>query len=498
MVRYSLNQRKETPLHVAAAGHNIKFITYLVNIMTMLDLELQNEDGNTAFCIAAISGNVAIAKILFQKNQALPIICGTQNMRPLYLAAFYGKRHMLTFLYNQSNRMIGRAWTNDDRDAVLLKCVDADFFEVALQILKDNEELPQDKHIWDMLKGIGQRRLAFPENEMRSFWFYVGESSKATRFLRFLCKRIIMERPKDVIDKISHILFIAARSNNRQFLVELIHEYPDLVWKRNDDGQTIFHISVSHRYHDIYSLIYEIGSMKDLIVPIRDRHGNNLLHLLGKSPVKTAYAYWVTSPFKMHSEYLWVKEVWGLLPPSCRHVKNVAGQTPRDLFLESHKDLASESMKWINATINVSMVVAALICTIGFSVVYQIPGGFDQTQGFPIFLHNGYFIAFVLLVAISFLLSTISIVFFISVFFSLSHIQMGAILNRMLTGQIFLFSSVFFLVMAFIHSFSIIYLKGRVYYLEVGTTSLFASSMLHHRLLFSFLYGGRITIWCQV
>lgn len=147
-------------------------------------------------------------------------------------------------------------------------------------------------------------------------------------------------------------------------------------------------------------------------------------------------------------------------------MKNDAGQTPRDLFLESHKDLASESMKWINATVNVSMVVAALICTIGFSVVYQIPGGFDQAKGYPIFHHNGYFIAFVVLLAISFILSTTSIVFFISVFFSLSHTRMGAILNRLLAGQILLFSSVFFLVMAFIHSFSIIYLKGTAYYLE--------------------------------
>ncbi|KAJ0451384.1 putative ankyrin repeat-containing domain superfamily [Helianthus annuus] len=78
------------------------------------------------------------------------------------------------------------------------------------------------------------------------------------------------ENPKDVFDKIlrrhvvkvynvetypSQVLFIAAKMNNTQFLVELIREYPDLIWKTYDDGQTIFHTAVAQCHHYIYSII---------------------------------------------------------------------------------------------------------------------------------------------------------------------------------------------------------------------------------------------------
>ncbi|MFS7927995.1 putative ankyrin repeat-containing domain-containing protein [Helianthus anomalus] len=79
----------------------------------------------------------------------------------------------------------------------------------------------------------------------------------------------------------SRVLFIAAEVGNTKFLVELIRQYPDLIWKVNDDNQTIFHIAVKNRHEGIYNLLYEIGAMKDLITPLRDSKENNMLHLVG-------------------------------------------------------------------------------------------------------------------------------------------------------------------------------------------------------------------------
>ncbi|KAM0068637.1 hypothetical protein Hdeb2414_s0002g00075441 [Helianthus debilis subsp. tardiflorus] len=39
---------------------------------------------------------------------------------------------------------------------------------------------------------------------------------------------------------------------------------------------------MAHRHEGIYNLLYEIGSMKDLISPFRDQNDNNMLHLVGK------------------------------------------------------------------------------------------------------------------------------------------------------------------------------------------------------------------------
>lgn len=100
-----------------------------MNMMEVADLELHNRDGNTAFCLAAIAGNVAMAKIMVEKNPALPNIQGRDNMMPLYLAAFHGNYAMVTYLYHQPRKMMEDVyWTDDNRDEVLLKCIEAGFF----------------------------------------------------------------------------------------------------------------------------------------------------------------------------------------------------------------------------------------------------------------------------------------------------------------------------------------------------------------------------------
>ncbi|PWA67638.1 Ankyrin repeat-containing protein [Artemisia annua] len=93
---------------------------------------------------------------------------------------------------------------------------------------------------------------------------------------------------------------------NTRFVVELLRAYPDLIWKTNDDNYSIFHVAIMNRHQDIYNLMYEIGSMKDLITPLKDKDGNNMLHLvgltLGKTATKTSRA-----SLLMQRELLWFK-----------------------------------------------------------------------------------------------------------------------------------------------------------------------------------------------
>ncbi|GAU50424.1 hypothetical protein TSUD_300240 [Trifolium subterraneum] len=93
------------PLHKAAlkgdwkeAGSNhVHFVDELVKGMPHDALELQDINGNTAFCFAAAGGNVQIAEIMVQKNALLPSIRGGAGVTPLYLAALQGKSEMAGF-----------------------------------------------------------------------------------------------------------------------------------------------------------------------------------------------------------------------------------------------------------------------------------------------------------------------------------------------------------------------------------------------------------------
>ncbi|MFS7909369.1 putative ankyrin repeat-containing domain, PGG domain, ankyrin repeat-containing domain superfamily [Helianthus anomalus] len=516
--------------------------------MSKMDLELQNADGNTAFCIAAISGNVHMIEIMLKKNPALITICGSENMMPLYLAAYHGNHDVVTFLYDRSDRMIGNNWTDDNRYGVLLKCIQSNIFDVAVRIIKDNEELPQDKHLWDVLHVLSRKPEAFElvrrettpafrailfdtvtpvwrfmwaklalvlnglgelfglnlsatkllvENSLfsrreprlhfkeitaivllRLLWKSSSNRTTAIVLLRLLWKRI-MKKPKDFVDEIlrgpmvlkqispghnmgtypSQVLFIAAKMNNKRFLAELIHGYPDLIWKRNDDGQTIFHIAVAHRHEDIYNLLYEIGSLKDMITPMTDKEGNNILHLAGKKPEKTNFVDRLTSKSEVDRETYWFKKVQRTLPPSCREMKNEEGHTPQELFVETHGEKKSDRTKWIHDTINVSMVVAALVCTISFSVIYSIPGGFNQNNGLPMFLHNKHYITFMIMDVISFIMSSSSIILFLSIVLSRQRVNRISLFQRWLAAQVLLLTSIFFLVVAFCSSFYILYRK---------------------------------------
>lgn len=78
-----------------------RFVAKLVKLTNMEDLEIHKTDGNTAFCIAAISGNVKIAVILFGKNPRLLWIRGQKDMLPIHLASA-GHLHMVNFLFEKA------------------------------------------------------------------------------------------------------------------------------------------------------------------------------------------------------------------------------------------------------------------------------------------------------------------------------------------------------------------------------------------------------------
>lgn len=128
LVRHSISEKKETPLHLAVMGYRRKLVKYLVGKMSEDDLKLRNKDGNTAFCLAAIAGDVGIAKIMLKKNADLSTVVGSGGMMPLYLAALHGNRNMVTFLYDKSGKMLGTDWTDGSRHGVLLKCIQTGIF----------------------------------------------------------------------------------------------------------------------------------------------------------------------------------------------------------------------------------------------------------------------------------------------------------------------------------------------------------------------------------
>lgn len=91
---------------------------------------------------------------------------------------------------------------------------------------------------------------------------------------------------------------------------------------------------------------------------------------------------------------------------------------PHEEFQIKLRHILSDNEKWMKDTANQCLVVAALIASIAFAAAFAVPGGYNQNNGIPIFLHHRAFIVFVILDAISLALSSISILIFLSIFLS--------------------------------------------------------------------------------
>ncbi|KAJ9546517.1 hypothetical protein OSB04_019060 [Centaurea solstitialis] len=135
---------------------------------------------------------------------------------------------------------------------------------------------------------------------------HVEEESDALKLLRIIWKKIIL-MPKNEIDDIIKVLFVATRVGNTRFIIELIQLYPDLIWKVDKNRLSIFHKAVKRRHENIYNLLYEIGSRKDLITHLEDENGNNMLHLVGKSAKPKRFKTVSGVALQMQRELLWYK-----------------------------------------------------------------------------------------------------------------------------------------------------------------------------------------------
>uniref|UniRef100_A0A2N9HVA0 PGG domain-containing protein n=1 Tax=Fagus sylvatica TaxID=28930 RepID=A0A2N9HVA0_FAGSY len=78
--------------------------------------------------------------------------------------------------------------------------------------------------------------------------------------------------------------------------------------------------------------------------------------------------------FLMQREVQWFKKVESIVQPFLLEAQNHKGQTPQELFRESHKELVKEGEKWMKETATSCTVAGALIVTIMFAAAITVPG----------------------------------------------------------------------------------------------------------------------------
>ncbi|XP_063945559.1 ankyrin repeat-containing protein NPR4-like isoform X3 [Daucus carota subsp. sativus] len=453
------------------------------------DLELQNSYLNTALCLAAAAGTVKIAEILVKKNPNLLTKRGANNMSPLSLAALFRHNGMVSCLYSKSNNMTDDEWTGTDRVMLLQACISANLYgklslDIALKLLHHHKKelaLATDKNA---LHVLARNPSVLEETTQAFFWRLFNpllfgpkissdhkKKCQALDILRIIWREVaklehddmlnIIRVPSETGDK-CQLLFVAAALGNTRFLVELLRLSPELLWKKDNNEHTIFHVAVLHRQENVYNLIYEIGSGKDIITSSRDSDGNSILHLAAMKPEQSRLHAVSGVALQMQRELLWFKEIETVVHPSLREMKNKQGKTPQDLFTEQHAELMEKGETWMKDTAAQCMVVAALIATMTFAAAFTLPGGTNGDNGQPIFKDRSAFIVFIITDAVSLFSSSASILMFLAIL-TARYAENDFLVSlplKLMIGLLTLFISIATMMIVFSASFFLAYTKG--------------------------------------
>ena len=100
-----------------------------------------------------------------------------------------------------------------------------------------------------------------------------NKRQKALKLVQRLWEKVVLLSDSRISNLIAEpeLIFDAARQGNLEFLLILIREYPDLIWKFDENDHTIFHIAVSNRTEEIFEFIFEISSIADLLFDSKDK-----------------------------------------------------------------------------------------------------------------------------------------------------------------------------------------------------------------------------------
>ncbi|KAJ0018770.1 hypothetical protein Pint_12040 [Pistacia integerrima] len=183
----------DTALHVAVrTGSAVNHITeYLVTRMSIDQMTLKNNDGNTVLSIAAIVGNVQAAKNIIRIKPNLNKVSNNSGWIPLIEAARHAQKEMITYLLPFEEEFMMSVRSSEDKDGVFFVnlLIFAGFYDLALKLVRRHSifattELYGGESLLGTLAG---QPSAFPSGDLSILTARYAEAN----FLSILPKRLI-------------------------------------------------------------------------------------------------------------------------------------------------------------------------------------------------------------------------------------------------------------------------------------------------------------------
>ncbi|KAK3009171.1 hypothetical protein RJ639_014006, partial [Escallonia herrerae] len=245
-------------------------------------------------------------------------------------------------------------------------------------------------------------------------------------------------------------ILIAAKNGIMEMVRKILDDIPVAIHDMNVDKKNMVLLAVEHRQPHVYEFLLKRTVMKDTVFRKVDKDGNSALHLaamLGKNrPWRIPGA-----ALQMQWELKWYEFVKESMPLHFFARYNKTGQTPHNIFTDTHKDLLKDGSEWLTNTAESCSVVAALIATVAFATSSTVPGGVKQDSGTPILENQAAFNIFALSSLVALCFSVTSLVMFLAILTSRYQEKDFSkdLPNKLLTGLTSLFVSISAMLVSF-------------------------------------------------
>ncbi|KAE8038603.1 hypothetical protein FH972_011097 [Carpinus fangiana] len=302
----------DTALHVAVdAGHG-HIVEKLVAIMSEQELEITNNEGNTALINAIDEENYRMAKCMLGKNMNLVRIKNSSSQLPVVDALISGHKKLARYLYSLTPEEDLKAENGCNGATLCTWAICTRTLDIAWDLIERCPRLALEKDNYDTnpLYFLVSSSFAFPRIKDKDLYDMKLIHVQANELLRIMCKQFSNSKNQDWREsKGSDAIFYAIENGILKFVDKIAKESPQvLVHKHSGDERfpNVLWAAIFHRQAEIFSLICGVVGYKKLTYG-RDKQGNTILQMAGKLPPSTLVNRTAGAAFQMQRELQWFK-----------------------------------------------------------------------------------------------------------------------------------------------------------------------------------------------
>ncbi|XP_059661974.1 ankyrin repeat-containing protein At5g02620-like isoform X2 [Cornus florida] len=246
-------------------------------------------------------------------------------------------------------------------------------------------------------------------------------------------------------------LFLATKEGILEIVEEILNTYPQAVEHIDGEGRNILHVAIKYRQIHIFDFVAKMEIPMIRLIRKTDNSGNSILHMVGVKAQDQKAEEMRSPALILQEDLLLFERVQNISATHFVKHFNSKGQTAEVLFATNNDQLRKDAQEWLKRTAENCSIVAVLIATVAFAAAYTVPGGPNQSTGYPLLLNNPFFVIFTMTDVLSLTFALTSVIAFLSILTSPFRLKdfKQSLPQKLMLGVTLLILSVSMMMLAF-------------------------------------------------